>query len=118
MMDLKKDISSLWCKTDTRKIVYSTGNISTIGDCISFRSFELETDLSLIHHWVNQDYTRTFWQMRGSVGLLRSCYQCILQNPFAHSFIGLVGSGPICQFDIYKVAVDELANHVVFDEQD
>jgi RimJ/RimL family protein N-acetyltransferase len=85
---------------------------------ISFRSLDLEKDLSMLHTWVNMDYTRTFWQMRGSIGLLRACYQCIQQNPFAHSFIGLLNDKPVCQFDIYKVANDELSNHIEFDDLD
>ncbi len=58
------------------------------------------------------------WQMRGSLGLLRACYQCIMQNPYAHSFIGLYQEKPICQFDLYKVAVDELSTLVTHEPQD
>jgi Acetyltransferase (GNAT) domain len=109
--------NALWCKSSRQNMVFRRRSKNT-GKTISFRSFAIDTDLPLVHGWVNQEYTRAFWQMRGSVNLLRSCYQCILQNPFAHSFIGMLDEHPVCQFDIYKVSVDELARHVLFDEQD
>ena len=108
----------LWCKQFSDQLVYHSHFQRDINGFISFRSFDLEKDLDMIHNWNNLDYARTFWQMRGSVGLLRSCYQCILQNPFAHSFIGLLNQEPVCQFDIYQVSADELANHVQFEPAD
>lgn len=95
-----------------------SNQIISVNKELGFRSFNTETDLNLLHNWVNQDYAQAFWQMRGSLGLLRSCYQCIMQNPYAHSFIGLYDGNPICQFDLYKVAVDELAALVNHDPQD
>jgi len=107
-----------WCKArPTHEILYDH-IFDMIGGSLSFRSFDLNGDLALIHEWVNMDYTRTFWQMRGSIGLLRACYQCIQQNPFAHSFIGLYEQSPVCQFDIYQVAADELAGHVDYESID
>jgi hypothetical protein len=107
-----------WCKAKPAHEILYDHFFETIGGSLSFRSFDLTADLPLIHQWVNMDYTRTFWQMRGSIGLLRACYQCIQQNPFAHSFIGLYQQSPVCQFDIYQVAADELADHVEHDPLD
>jgi acetyl CoA:N6-hydroxylysine acetyl transferase len=101
-----------WCKARPPHEILYDKFFDAIGTNLSFRSFDLNGDLALVHQWVNMDYTRTFWQMRGSIGLLRACYQCIQQNPYAHSFIGLYRGAPVCQFDIYQVAADELAGHV------
>jgi len=111
-------MEALWCKRFSNEIMYQSPFINALNGIISFRSFDLNLDLGLIHHWVNLDYARTFWQMRGSEGLLRSCYQCIQQNPYSHSFMGLLNSQPLCQFDVYKVAVDELAGHISYSEND
>jgi acetyl CoA:N6-hydroxylysine acetyl transferase len=115
MKDKNLTALPLFCKPERLGIVYE----KKISDAtISFKSLDLTEDLAMIHKWVNMDYTKTFWQMRGSIGLLRSCYQCILQNPFAHSFTGMYNGAPVCQFDIYKVANDELATHIDFEDQD
>lgn len=101
-----------WCKAKPKEQILYDHFFDRVEANLSFRSLDLNADLSLLHGWVNMDYTRTFWQMRGSIGLLRACYQCIQQNPFAHSFIGLYEQLPVCQFDIYQVSADELAAHV------
>jgi acetyl CoA:N6-hydroxylysine acetyl transferase len=109
--------TSLFCKNLDSQILYKK-KFKALQGAIAYRSFDLEKDVSLIHQWVNMDYTRTFWQMRGSIGLLRACYQCIQQNPFAHSFIGLMNELPVCQFDLYKVSADELSQHIRFEDPD
>jgi hypothetical protein len=107
----------LFCKHFTNEVIPGK-KYPSLDAIISFRSFDLEKDLSMIHQWVNMDYTRTFWQMRGSIGLLRACYQCIQQNPYSHSFMGLIDDKPICLFDIYKISADELSKHVQFSDHD
>jgi RimJ/RimL family protein N-acetyltransferase len=108
----------IFCKAIRDGIVYEKKFARFPAATISFRALDLDKDLSMVHGWVNMDYTRTFWQMRGSIGLLRACYQCIQQNPFAHSFIGLMDGVAVCQFDIYKVSADELSQHIAFREED
>lgn len=50
--------------------------------------------------------------MNGSLTNLYSLYQEILKNPNAHSFIGMVNGDPVCQVDLYKLAEDEIRQHV------
>jgi len=90
----------------------------SLNSLISFRSLDIQKDLETIHNWVNMDYSQTFWQMRGSIGLLRACYQCIQQSPFGHSFVGLMNDSLVCQFDLYKVEADELASHIEYELND
>jgi acetyl CoA:N6-hydroxylysine acetyl transferase len=107
-----------WCKNQPKHEILYDHFFDKIDGPVTFRSLDLAGDLSMVHTWVNMDYTRAYWQMRGSVGLLRACYQCIQQNPLAHSFIGLYKQSPVCQFDIYQVSADELADYVDYDPTD
>lgn len=83
-----------------------------LGGTLAFRSLDLEGDMDMIHDWVNQPYSRRYWQMYGDRGWLLEHYQELLENPNAHSFIGLFQNNPVCQLDCYLVAADELVNHV------
>jgi len=79
---------------------------------ICFRSLQLNTDLDLIHDWVNRQYARRFWQLNGTKTLVENTYAELLKNPHGHSFIGLLNDQPVCQVDLYLVAGDELQHHV------
>lgn len=99
---------------------------------IQFRSLNLKEDLKTIHAWVNSSYALEYWQMDGQFSQLFAIYQCMAYNPFAHSFVGYLTPNPsphgegslqppskmICQFDVYSIAVDELADHLEFESHD
>ena len=85
---------------------------------VSFRSLQLSTDTSMIHNWVNQPYSKRFWGLNGSPELVQSTYEMLLNNPGAHSFIGLFNDRPVCQVDVYQVSADELSQHVEADADD
>lgn len=92
--------------------------IKSIGKTLSFRSFDLENDTDLIHHWVNQPYALPFWQLDGSRQRVYDLYYNIQRNSNGHSYIGLLDNQPICQFDVYRVLADELQNFVSADQND
>lgn len=79
---------------------------------IAFRSLALATDIDIIHDWINQPYTRRYWQMNVDKQTLHDTYTTLLDNPLAHSFIGLFNGKMVCQIDCYNVATDELKDHV------
>ncbi|HLX90859.1 MAG TPA: GNAT family N-acetyltransferase [Puia sp.] len=79
---------------------------------ISFRSLNLDTDLLMIHNWMNQVYAKRFWQMDKPLPEIGKIYQSIIENPHAHSFIGLFNDRVVCLIDSYQVLHDELADHV------
>jgi hypothetical protein len=85
---------------------------------LHFESMDTGRHLTELHRWVNLPYAQHFLNMTGSLGIFQACYQCILQNPFAHSFVGFQGEKLSCQLDIYRVAVDELAEHITCDLND
>lgn len=86
--------------------------IGELSGRFSLRSVELERDLEMLTNWVNQPYAKKFWQMEGDASKLRNTYEALLSNPAAHSFIGCFDDEPICQIDLYLLAIDELGKHV------
>lgn len=78
---------------------------------VTFRSLDLSRDLDMIYDWVNQAYSRRFWQLNGSRELVRCTYEAILYNSRAHSFLGCLNEQPFCQIDVYGVKGEELELH-------
>lgn len=79
---------------------------------IAFRSLDIENDIDIIHNWVNQPYSRRFWQMNVDKQSLIESYTILINNPLSHSFIGLFNDKMVCQIDCYSIAADELKDHV------
>ncbi|HSZ86200.1 MAG TPA: GNAT family N-acetyltransferase [Puia sp.] len=92
--------------------------ISAINATVVFRSLQLSTDIELIHDWVNQPYTKRFWQMSVDIKSLQKTYGSILENCHAHSFIGLLNEKITCLIDVYQVNIDELKQHVLASNDD
>jgi RimJ/RimL family protein N-acetyltransferase len=103
-------LPGLHCKPVlTNEILYSK---QVPQGLLTLRSLNLSTDLDVVYGWVNQSYSRRFWQMNGSRELLQNTYSMILRNPHAHSFMALLDDSPVGQIDIYQVLSDELASHI------
>lgn len=98
-------------------IIFSR-HIQSLQKTVSFRSFDLEKDTDLIHHWVNQPYALPFWQLDGKRDRVYDLYYNIQRNSNGHSYLGLLDDQPICQFDVYRVLADELRHFVPADEND
>lgn len=111
-------IHPLFCKPNSLDESAIICNGVFENESLYFKSMTLSEQLPEIHRWVNLPYAQRFWNMKGSYGLLQACYQCILQNPFAHSLVGYYGDKLYCQLDIYQVAADELASFVEVDNYD
>jgi hypothetical protein len=100
-------IEQLSCKpVRDERIVYEQ---NTLLGHIGFYSLDLEKDIPAIHNWVNQPYAETFWQMKGSLPLLKTCYYNLLQNPFAHSFTAWHNRKMVAQLDVYQASQDPIA---------
>lgn len=80
---------------------------------ISFRSFDMDTDLEMVHDWVNRAYAKKYWQLDGTIEKVYDTYYNIQRNSNAHSYIGLLGNVPVCQFDLYRVLADEIRKWVL-----
>lgn len=111
----------LFCKsvkTSHSKEILLTDQEKLSQNKISFRSLDLETDIEMLYDWVNQPYSKRFWQLNGSKDLLYRTCQSVLDNPNAHSFIGCFNDQPVCQVDLYNVAADELKVHTSHEPDD
>jgi RimJ/RimL family protein N-acetyltransferase len=105
----------LFCKpspdSDANGLLYTMYN-PTIQSLVSLRSLDLDKDLDMIYDWVNRSYSKRFWQLNGSRELVKNTYGKIMDNPKAHSFIGIINQHPVCQIDAYLICGDELNIHV------
>ncbi len=101
----------LFCKPEDHRLLCS-GSFGAAGQTLTFQSLDVDKDLAELHRWVNLPYADGFWNMRGGFGMFQACYQCILTNPHAHSFVGRLDGVLSCQLDIYRVSADELGKHL------
>lgn len=92
--------------------VLFTRQVQELGASLSFRSLDIRHDTDMIFNWVNKAYAQKFWQLKATRSVIENIYRAVLENPQAHSFIGLIGEKPICQVDVYTVGADELVEHV------
>lgn len=102
-------LPSLHCKPYHVNTIFEKQSASGL---MTIRSLDLYRDLDTVYNWVNQDYSKKFWQMDGSREFLFNTYYMILENPHAHSFIILLDGEPVGQIDLYQVLSDELKNHL------
>lgn len=92
--------------------------IKELGSVVAFRSLDLDHDLELVHQWVNAEYARRFWGLRGKPEMIRKVYAAAMANPDTHAFIGLIEDQPFCQIDVYAVKEDELQEHIEWEAHD
>ena len=80
--------------------LFETGQIFTI------RSLDMEQDLAIIHEWVNAESAIAYWQLNGSISMLKNVYEKMMGVDYAHSFIGCLNGIPVCQLDAYAPQLD------------
>lgn len=73
---------------------------------VSLRSLDIETDLTVIHQWVNLDYAKQFWQMNVGLQELSAYYATIMTAPATHSIVAVYKCQLIAQIDLYKATQD------------
>ncbi len=101
----------LFIKPQSNGILYAC-SMTDPDVTISFRSLDIEKDIGLIHPWANKEYAKRFWKLEGTKDIVKNVYRSVLNNPYAHSFIGLVNDRPFCQVDAYAVHADEIGEHI------
>jgi len=102
-------LPKLFCKPTCNSVLYQ----QYFGErLIEFRSLDLNKDIELIHQWVHSDHALPFWQLNMTIGELFTLYSSILQSPSSHSFIGCLDGKPVCQTDVYLVAIDEVSKYL------
>jgi acetyl CoA:N6-hydroxylysine acetyl transferase len=107
--------SPIFCKpipVDYKDEILHEQYFPSNGYHISFRSIQLDTDIDMIHDWVNREYAHEFWQLNKPKQEVYQTYHDIINNPDGHSFIGLINHEPICQVDLYRILADEVKQHI------
>jgi siderophore synthetase component/RimJ/RimL family protein N-acetyltransferase len=95
---------------DTRDVVY-TRFCDDYQAAMQLRPLSLDSDLALIHDWVNQPYAREFWCMDGPIRDLEAYYVEMLSSPYAHAFIAHLGAEPAFLLETYWTPRDVVSRH-------
>ena len=95
---------------DADAVVY-TRYCAEFQAALQLRPLALESDLPLIHDWVNQPYAREFWCMDGPIGDLEAYYVEMLSSPHAHAFIAHLGAEPAFVLETYWTPRDLVSRH-------
>ncbi|WP_273693698.1 GNAT family N-acetyltransferase [Tenacibaculum sp.] len=85
---------------------------------ISIRPFQLETDTPMLHSWVTQPYAKYWGMLNKSLEEVGAEYQEIENNPFHHSYIGMLNDTPVFLMELYKASEDIIANYYNAQEND
>ena len=72
----------------------------------------------MLINWVNQPYSKKFWQMDGSAENWRNTYTALMNDAATHAFIGCFDDEPICQIDLYLISASELNDHIDANDND
>ncbi|SHG43808.1 GNAT family N-acetyltransferase [Pedobacter caeni] len=81
---------------------------------IAIRAFNPETDIEILHEWVNMDYTKKFWEMDGPIKDLEEAYIKHLGVDYSHPYIGTLNGEPIFTLELYWAIKDEVGKYYPF----
>ena len=82
--------------------------IFSLGD-ITLRPIYLEKDLDMLYDWVTKPYAKYWGMLDHSKEAVLEAYNLIENNPYHHTYIGMLNGDPIFLMERYKVSEDELA---------
>ncbi|NIG56237.1 GNAT family N-acetyltransferase [Chitinophaga sp. Cy-1792] len=84
----------------------------------SFRPLQLDTDIFLIHNWVNREYAK-YWQMQHtSIEQVKHTYTSIIQSKHAQAFLGFCNNVPAFLWESYYAANDPIGKYYDVQEGD
>lgn len=81
----------------------------TINKTIAFRPVELETDLPIIHNWMNQNHVIPFWKLNFDLDKMQQHLEKILAYKHQTSYIGYLDDVPISYWESYWAIDDVIA---------
>ena len=94
-----------------------TRHVPELGS-FSFRPLQLETDIPLVHNWVNRDYAQ-YWQMqRTSAEQVRAAYAAIAQSRHTQAFMGFCNGVPAFLWESYWAVNDPIGKYYDLEEGD
>lgn len=94
----------------TLEYVYQTFD-SEINKTIAFRLVDLESDLLIIHHWMNQPHVIPFWNLAFDLEQMRQHLQKALADPHQTLYVGFLDDVPMSYWESYWAVDDIIAKH-------
>lgn len=81
---------------------------------IGIRGFDINTDLEILHKWVNLEYAKKFWEMDGPIQKLEEAYIKHLGVDYSHPYIGTLNGEPTFTLELYWAIKDEVGKYYPF----
>lgn len=81
---------------------------------IGLRAFNMDTDIEILHEWVNQEYAKKFWEMDGPIEELEAAYMKHMGVDYSHPYIGTLNGEPIFTLELYWAIKDEVGKYYNF----
>lgn len=92
--------------------------IPWLGKTFSFRGLDMETDLPLIHQWMNEPAVARIWQEDGDLAKHRAYLQGIEQDPHMQSLMACLDGQPFGYFEVYWAKENRIAPFYDVDDHD
>lgn len=108
----------LYFSEPMKDIILFRRKLPGTGKALVVRPLHLPRDIHIIHRWVNQPRAKQFWQMDGPVQDLYRHYELLLNAGSGYSLMCFLEDKPVAQVDYYKVATDEVKEHLHYRETD
>jgi RimJ/RimL family protein N-acetyltransferase len=89
-----------------------------LGNWISFRTVEIDTDLERFNRWQNQPRVAAFWQEEGSLEQHRQYLEKLAADPHSLPLIGSFDDQPFGYFEAYWAKEDRIAPYYSADDYD
>lgn len=92
--------------------------ITWLGRTLSFRTVDIDTDLTRFNHWMNDPVVAAFWQETGDLARHRTYLEGIHADPHVISLISCLDDEPFGYFEIYWAKEDRIAPCYDVDDYD
>ena len=92
--------------------------IPWLGRELSFRLASGESDVALLHRWMNETRVAAIWEETGPIEHHRAYLQGLLADPHMLPLIGLLDDVPFGWFEVYYAAENRLGPHYACQDWD
>lgn len=89
-------------------VVY-TREIPAFGHRLTLRTASIESDLPLLHRWLNEPRVNVFWGEAGGIDAHRAYLERQLTSPHVHPLIGAFDDEPFGYFEAYWAKEDRIS---------
>ncbi|EQC46744.1 siderophore biosynthesis protein, IucA/IucC family [Bacteriovorax sp. BSW11_IV] len=75
---------------------------------VTFRPFNLEEDIELLHKWMHYEHVSKFWRQNWNLRKLKAHHEKMGRLPFHNNFIGFVNGEPVSFWEQYWCTEDRI----------